>query len=109
MAAFSREDLRGSRFDRVDLSGSQFRASDLTDTQFRGVEMSRVVMRGVELCDVDIHGEIVNLMINGVDIGPLVGAELDRRYPDRAKLRPTDPAGFREAWVVVERLWAETV
>ena len=24
-------------------------------------------------------------------------------------MRPTDPAGFREAWDVVERLWGETV
>jgi len=109
MADFIGEDLRSSRFERVDLSGSDFHASDLTDTRFRGVEMSRVVMRGVELFDVDIHGEIVNLTINGVDIEPLVNAELDRRYPDRAKMRPTDPAGFREAWDVVERLWGETV
>jgi len=109
VADFMREDLRGSRFDHVDLSGSEFRASDLTETRFRAVEMSRVVMRGVELVDVDIHGEIVNLTINGVDIGPLVNAELDRRYPDRVKMRPADPAGFREAWDVVERLWGETV
>jgi hypothetical protein len=34
--------------------------------------------------------------INGVDVGSLVNAELDRRYPDRAKMRPTDPAGFRD-------------
>src|SRR4029453_1101890 len=40
---------------------------------------------------------------------PLVEAELDRRDPDRAKLRPTDPAGFREAWDIVERLWDRTV
>ena len=109
MADFHREDLRGSRFERVDLSGSEFRASDLSETLFRAVEMSRVVMRGVELVDVDIHGEIVNLTVNGVDIGPLVEAELNRRYPDRAKIRPTDPAGFREAWDVLERLWGETV
>ncbi len=109
VADFIHEDLRGSRFDHVDLSGSQFRASDLTETRFRAVEMSRVVMRGAELVDVDIYGEIVNLTINGVDIGPLVDAELDRRNPDRVKMRPTDPAGFREAWDVVERLWGETV
>ena len=66
-------------------------------------------MRGVGLFDVDIHGEIVNVTINGVDVGPLVNDELDRRYPERAKMRPTDPAGFRAAWDVVERLWGGTV
>jgi hypothetical protein len=33
-------------------------------------------MRGVELTGADIHGEPVNLTVNGVDIGPLVDAEL---------------------------------
>ena len=66
-------------------------------------------MRGVELVDVDITGEIVNLTINGVDVAPLIDAELNRRYPDRAKMRPADPAGFREAWDLLERLWDQTV
>ncbi len=109
MANFTRADLRGSRFERVDLSGAEFRTVDLTNARFRGADLIGVVMRGVELIDVDIHGEIQNLTINGVDIGPLVNAELDRRYPDRAKMRPMDPAGFCEAWDVVERLWGETV
>jgi len=109
VADFVGKDLRGSRFERVDLSGSEFRAVDLAGARFRAVELSRVVMRGVELCDVDIYGEIVNVTINGVDVGPLVNAELDSRYPDRVKMRPTDPAGFREAWDTVERLWDETV
>ena len=109
MADFVNQDLHGSLFERVDLRGSCLRASDLTGTRFDGVALNRVVMRGAELVDVDINGEIVNVRINGVDIVPLVNAELDRRYPDRAKMRPTDPAGFREAWDVVERLWDETV
>ncbi len=109
MTDFFGDELRGSRFERVDLSGSTFRASDLTGSQFRSVDLSRVVMRGVELADVDINGEIVNLTINGVDIGPLIDAELNRRYPDRAKMRPADPAGFREAWDTLERLWDQTV
>jgi uncharacterized protein YjbI with pentapeptide repeats len=99
MTDFSGADLSGARFDRV----------DLTDARFRGVSMHRVVMRGVELVDADINGDIHNLTINGVDVAPLVDAELNRRYPDRAKMRPSDPAGFREAWDVVERLWGETV
>ena len=106
---YAGEDLRGSLFERVDLSGSTFRSSDLNDTVFRGVDLHRVSMRGVELVDADIYGELVNLTINGVDVGPLIEAELDRRYPDRTKMRPTDAAGFRAAWDVVERLWDETV
>jgi hypothetical protein len=109
MADFFRADLRGSWFERVDLSGAQFRTVDLSDAQFRAVYLKGAVMRGVELVEVDIHGAIENVTINGVEIGPLVSAELDRRYPDRAKMGTTDPPGFREAWDVVERLWDGTV
>lgn len=106
---FERVKMDGSRFERVDLSGVEFRSCDIVDTRFRNIDMNRVVMRGVALMDVDIYGEIGKLTINGVDVGHLVNAELDRKYPDRAKMRPTDPAGFREAWDVVERLWGGTV
>jgi len=109
MADFSDADLRGSRFERAELSGSQFWASDMTGAWFRHVDMHGVVMRGVELCDVDIAGELLRVTINGVDIAPLVEAELDRRDPQRVKMRPDDPAGFREAWEILERLWAQTV
>jgi hypothetical protein len=109
MADYIGADLRGSRFERADLSGAEFRTVDLANARFRGVDLVGVVMRGVALVDVDIQGEIENLTINGVDIGPLVDAELNRRYPDRAGMRPTDPAGFRGAWDTVERLWGQTV
>ena len=50
-----------------------------------------------------LYGEIENLTINGVDVGPLINAELDRRHPDRVKMRPTSPAGFREAVLALRR------
>src|ERR1700722_454083 len=109
MADFSAADLRGARFDRADLTGAQFFASDLTGARLRGVDLTRVSMRGVELVDVDIDGEIMNVTINGVDVGPLIEAELDRRDPDRVKMRPEDPAGFREAWEILRRRWDQTV
>jgi hypothetical protein len=109
VADFIGADLGGSRFNRVDLSGAEFRASDLSGARFRGVDMSGVVMSGIELVDVDISGLIANVTINGVDVSPLVEAELDRRYPDRVRLRPTTPAGFRDAWDFLERLWDDTV
>ena len=109
MAEFVRADLTDSRFQRVDLVRAKFRTVDLTDAEFRDVLMSGVSMRGVELQNVTISGDIENVTINGVDIGPLVDAELNKRYPLRSKMRPTDPAGFRAAWDIVEQLWDETV
>ncbi len=108
MADFINADLRGSRFERVDLSGAELRAVDLSGARFAGVDLSGAVMRGVELANVSIYGELLNVTVNGVDIAPLIDAELNRRYPDRAKMRPADPAGFREAWDLLERLWGQT-
>jgi hypothetical protein len=109
VADFIGADLRGARFERTDLTGAQLRAVNLTGARVTGANLAGVVMRGVELADVSINGEIQNLTINGVDVAPLIQAELDRRYPDRAKMRPADPAGFRRAWEILERLWAGTV
>ena len=99
MADFTGQDLSGSRFANVDLSRSRIRGSRLHHVQ----------ISGVELVHADISGELVDVRVNGVDIVPLVEAELDRRYPERMAMRPTDPAGFRTAWDVVERLWDGTV
>src|SRR6476620_10854965 len=98
-----------AEFTGEDLSGSEFRSVDLSRARFRYVDFRDVEMNGVELEDVTITGEFKNVVLNGVDVAPLVEAELDQRDPDRVKMRPTDPAGFREAWDTVERLWAGTV
>jgi hypothetical protein len=109
MTEFSGADLRGARFARSDLSGARFTDCDLSGAQLREVDLTHAVLRGVELGHVEIYGEIEDVTINGVDVGPLIEAELDRRYPDRAKMRPEDPDGCREAWQILGRLWDETV
>ena len=109
MHEFIGTDLRGSRFERADLSGAHLLAVDLAGATFRDADLSGVVMRGVELANVDIYGEIMNVTVNGVDIAPLVEAELDRRSPDRPKMRPDHQAGFAAAWDILERLWGQTV
>ena len=40
----------------------------------------------------------------------MVEADRDRRYLDRVKVRPTDPAGFREGWDVngLDRGWNDS-
>ena len=108
-AGFRDADLRGARFEQVQLDDASFEVVRLRGARFKAVDLSGVMMRGVELVDVEIDGEIGNLTINGVDVAPLIEAELDRRHPERAKMRPVDAAGFREAIDIVERLWEATV
>lgn len=99
MAEFVKQDLSGARFEQVDFSGAWF----------RNVYFTGSTLRGAWLEDVDIDGEIRNVRINGVDIGPLVEAELNRRYPERTRLDPADADGFRDAWAIIERVWPPTV
>jgi hypothetical protein len=113
MHEFREQDLTGARFERVSLREATFtdvflndarmRAVDLTGAQVRGAVFNQGRMRGVELVDVEISGELQNVVVNGVDIAPLVDAELNRRMPERARMRPDDSDGFREAWTVLER------
>jgi uncharacterized damage-inducible protein DinB len=103
------QDLTGSNFERADMSDSRFSSVLLNSVTIMDSDLHRVTMRGVEIVDTTINGEIINLAINGVDVAPLIEAELDRRHPDRPKFRPTTADGFREAWHINERLWASTV
>lgn len=45
----------------------------------------------------------------GIENDAAIRDELDRRHPERLKLRPTDIKGLREAFTVVEELWAPTI
>jgi hypothetical protein len=106
---FSKQNLSGSRFDDVYLNDVLFHDVDLSGSTFDLVDLSRVTIKRAALVDVEISAEIGNLRINGVDVVPLIEAELNRRYPERAKMRPADADGFREAWDILERLWQGTV
>ncbi|MFD1538014.1 DinB family protein [Nonomuraea guangzhouensis] len=108
-ARFERVSLRGATFSRVNLNDVRMQAVDLTGARIRGALFNTSRLRGVELVDVEISGELKNVVVNGVDIAPLVEAELNRRMPERGKMRPDDTDGFREAWAILERLWADTV
>jgi uncharacterized damage-inducible protein DinB len=84
------------------------RGAHVENTDLRAISFHHVRFIGLELVDVEITGEIENVTVNGVDIGPLIEAELNRRMPDRAKMQPTTVEGFQEAWAILERLWAGT-
>lgn len=102
MATFTRSDA---------LQGAEFVGADLRGARFVGADLSGVVMRAVDVAGADIDapwlfdGESV-LRVNGVDVIPLVDAELDRRFPGRAGRRAGDPEGLRVAWATLEHAWA---
>jgi DinB superfamily/Pentapeptide repeats (8 copies) len=92
--------FRGARFTGVDMAGARFRDCDL-----RGVKVV-----DSWLTDVSISGLIGNLLVNDVDVVPLVEAELDRRHPERVQLRAVaSVADHRAVWDTIEQLWAATV
>jgi hypothetical protein len=87
------------RLDNADFSGarlhsSSFEGAKITDGWFYNAAIS---------------GDIEGLLVNGVDVAPLVEAELDRRFPQRVKLRASDPSVLAEAWAMIEDIWRVTV
>jgi hypothetical protein len=97
-----------SEFIGQDWSGSRFEEVDFSQSWFHNVYFQDAVLRGAWLQRVSIDGQLDDVTINGVDVMPYVEAELDRRYPDRAKMRPATADGFRDAWTALERLWSHT-
>jgi hypothetical protein len=97
-----------------ELQGAEFVDADLRGARFVGADLSGVVMRGVEVAGTEIDAPWLSdgdsfLRVNGVDVIPLVEAELNRRFPGRADRRATDPDGLRVAWATLERTWAATL
>lgn len=105
MAAFARSnDLRGAEFTGADLRGARFAEADLSGVMMRGVNAAGVDIDDPFLCD---GGN--SLYVNGVDVVPLVEAELNRRFPGRAARRAADPDALRAAWAALERAWQATL
>jgi hypothetical protein len=109
MTEHTGRDLRAVEFTGRDMRGAQFRRVDLRDAWFREVDLRGVKMRGVALMDADLDGEMDRLRIWGVEVAPLVEAELDRRHPERAVLHATGPADLQTGWAGLEAMWASTV
>lgn len=101
--------------DTTDSSGRRtFVGTDLRGARFTGADLSGAVMRAVDLANADIDAPWLFdgdsfLRVNGVDVVPLVDAELNRRFPGRAQRRATDPAGLRAAWSVLQDTWSTTL
>ncbi len=91
-----------------------FRERTLRDSRFVECDLTNVVVRGSEVAGIEIDSPWLmedgsTLTVNGVDVIPLVDAELNRRFPGRELRSAEDPEGLRSAWHAIERAWAATL
>lgn len=76
---------------------------------FIGTDLSGASFRDVVLTDAKINGLIDGLRINDIEVGPLIAAELGRRYPERVLLRSDDPVDLRHGWALIREQWDATL
>ncbi|MEO5851453.1 MAG: DinB family protein [Nocardioides sp.] len=96
------------------LRGRIFKSQTLRESRFIGCDLSDIVVRGSDVSGMEIDspwllegGSI--LLVNGVDVVPLVDAELNRRFPGRELREAEDPDGLRAAWAALEQTWMATL
>jgi hypothetical protein len=82
---------------------------DLTGMTVRESRLNSVRFVGVEMIDAEIDGYVEHLTVNGVEVMPLVEAELDRLHPERLLMRSDDPADLRAAWALLVAAWDATI
>ena len=97
-----------------ELRGRTFRNRTLREARFIGCDLGEVVVRGSEVTGMEIDSPWLlegggALLVNGVDVVPLVDAELNRSFPGRELRGSLDPESLRAAWDAVERTWAATL
>jgi hypothetical protein len=95
--------------DGTGAAGARFIGADLSGAVFRDVDLRRAKIVDALLDGAEVSGSITGLQVNGVEVAPLVEAELDRRHPERQALRATTPAGLRTGWAMVEEMWRPTI
>jgi hypothetical protein len=98
--------------DTQDFEGATFVGATFKGATLRFSDVSGVTMRSVEVdgLDIDSHDLFMgSLLVNGVDVVPLVDAELNRQFPGRELQKAQTPEGLREGWVAVQAAWQETV
>ena len=78
---------------------------DWSGRTFKQINLHDTVWKEADLVNARFSGRIDGLVINDVEVAPLIAAEMDRRYPERTRLRPEDHAQAHDAWSVIEELW----
>jgi hypothetical protein len=95
--------FRGASFHYADVSGATFRDCDL-----RGVRIVSSFVDGLVIGG--FNGRSGPVVVDDVDVSGFVAAELDRRHPERVRLRAARGVDeLRAVWAEVDRLWDGTL
>lgn len=100
-------DSGAQNFERASFSKTSFKGATM-----RACDLSGVTMRSVDVDGLDIDGQDLlfgQLFVNGVDVVPLVDAELNQRFPGRELQTSQSPEGLSDGWIAVQAAWATTV
>lgn len=96
-----------------DLSGTVFVDTNLRGAKFVESDLARVVIRGCDVEGMEIDAPWLRfgepITINGVDIGPYVEAELNKRFPGREEQAAESPEALAAAWTKLEAAWVVAV
>jgi hypothetical protein len=95
----------------------EFEAATFIKASFRGATLRTCDVRGMRMRSVDVDGLDIDshdllfgsLFVNGVDVVPLVDAELNRQFPGRELQKAQTSDGLREGWIAVQSAWHTTV
>jgi hypothetical protein len=105
--------MAAEEFEDKDLTGSRFTHVDLSETHIHDAALRDVRITGAWIQDLVIEGEVEgSLLVNGVDLLPMLEAELNRRHPGRETVYAVmsgDADAFRAAWAIDQEAWARTV
>ena len=96
------------------LAGRTFANQTFRAARFLECDLGEVVVRGSEVAGMEIDSPWLmevgsRLLVNGVDVVPLVDAELNRRFPGRELRAAADPQALRAAWAALESAWTATL
>lgn len=75
-------------FDPAHTRDGEYVDVDFAGTRFRNVNFEGAKVMEAHLVNARFSGLITGLVINDVEVAPLIEAELNRRFPERAMLTP---------------------
>ena len=74
---------------------------DFSNQKVKHISLRNATVVASDFTNANLSGDIFGLVINGVEVAPLIARELERLYPERKELFTTTPDGMQRAYDIV--------